>query len=69
MGKEKKPELRLDFERIDNYFPNEGIFSSTMQYTGWSFRSKVPGGWFVLVPDGAFFYPDPTHSWDGSSLK
>lgn len=35
-------------------------------------RAKVPGGWFVRiavgVADNAFFYPDPKHTWDGSSL-
>jgi hypothetical protein len=36
-------------------------------------RAKVPGGWFVMVEQmlgtGAFFYPDPDHSWDGTSLE
>ena len=33
-------------------------------------RTKVPGGWFVSgrVGKDAFFYPDPEHVWDGSSL-
>jgi hypothetical protein len=38
-------------------------------------RAKIPGGWFVFVQEwpqlgtaGAFFYPDPTHEWDGGSL-
>ncbi len=35
-------------------------------------RTKVPGGWLVRImdgaADGAFFYPDPEHVWDGSSL-
>ena len=35
-------------------------------------RAKVPGGWLVqttfLSGGGAFFYPDPEHLWDGSSL-
>ena len=34
-------------------------------------RAKVPGGWFVKLASastGAFFYPDPEHTWDGSSL-
>jgi hypothetical protein len=42
--------------------------------------SKVPGGWFVALYsrginpgglgtlDGAFFYPDPLHEWNGSSM-
>ncbi len=33
------------------------------------FRTKVPGGWFVLSPAGSMiFYPDPKHRWDGYSL-
>ena len=34
-------------------------------------RTKVPGGWLVLVVNnatGLTFYPDPEHSWDGGSL-
>lgn len=35
-------------------------------------RAKVPGGWFIKTDigyaGGAFFYPDPEHLWDGSSL-
>jgi hypothetical protein len=35
-------------------------------------RSKVPGGWLVAAGQsqgsGVCFYPDPDHSWDGSSL-
>lgn len=32
-------------------------------------RAKVPGGWFVQFSGtSAFFYPDPEHTWDGSSL-
>jgi hypothetical protein len=36
-------------------------------------RTKVPGGWFVLVTVAGFgggltFYADPDHTWDGSSL-
>jgi hypothetical protein len=35
-------------------------------------RTKVPGGWLVRImvgeADSAFFYPDPEHVWDGSSL-
>ncbi len=36
-------------------------------------RTKVPGGWLVRIVDGAadsaFFYPDPEHLWDSSSLS
>ena len=39
-------------------------------------RAKVPGGWFIFVREGGhgestgggFFYPDPEHAWDGTSL-
>lgn len=32
-------------------------------------RAKVPGGWFVMSARAASltFYPDPKHSWDGTS--
>ena len=35
-------------------------------------RTKVPGGWFVAINGNGFgltFYPDPDHTWDGSSLS
>ncbi|MBX3472404.1 MAG: hypothetical protein KF878_36595 [Planctomycetes bacterium] len=33
-------------------------------------RAKVPNGWFVMTPRGGLtFYPDPSHSWDGNSLR
>lgn len=36
------------------------------------FRAKVPGGWFVSVSRNkstdTFFYPDPGHKWEGTSL-
>jgi len=35
------------------------------------YRTKVPGGWLVLVTNnarGLMFYPDPEHNWDGGSL-
>lgn len=39
-----------------------------------TYRTKVPGGWMVLVCQeyrdcgGAFFYPDPAHRWDGTGF-
>ncbi len=39
-----------------------------------SYRTKVPGGWFVMLTQeyrdcgGSFFYPDPSHRWDGSGF-
>jgi hypothetical protein len=35
------------------------------------FRTRVPGGWLVLViqnTSGLTFYPDPEHKWDGGSV-
>jgi hypothetical protein len=36
-------------------------------------RAKVPGGWFVVLGAGdartGWFYPDPDHSWPGTSLE
>ncbi len=38
---------------------------------GWNvYRTKVPGGWLVLVSNVTAtltFYPDPEHKWDGGS--
>ena len=37
-------------------------------------RAKVPGGWLVYLwkwkdaSGGGLFYPDPNHTWDGSSI-
>ncbi len=56
------------------------VLKSEMQDRGFwqegappTLRTKVPGGWFVWTErgpgaGGAFFYPDPEHLWDGSSL-
>ena len=41
------------------------------------FRSKVPGGWFVVIKQehpqpispSLTFYPDPNHIWNGTSLE
>ena len=32
-------------------------------------RSGVPGGWLVVCANGITFYPDPEHTWDGTSLQ
>jgi hypothetical protein len=66
------------------YFPKTHHHAAALAATksakavqdGWelpvtAMRAKVPGGWFVFVGDnagGPFFYPDPEHRWDGSSL-
>jgi hypothetical protein len=35
-------------------------------------RAKLPGGWLIAIGEGAarsvVFYPDPKHSWDGTTL-
>lgn len=31
-------------------------------------RAKVPGGWLVLRASALTFYPDPEHTWEGTSL-
>ena len=44
-----------------------GMFTMTWKVH----RTKVPGGWLVLVmhnTSGLTFYPDPEHKWDGGSL-
>ena len=61
------------------HIKNEGLSEGDDIY-----RSKVPGGWMVLIvmgepvgmtsalaPHGGIsmtFYPDPSHFWDGSSI-
>lgn len=38
------------------------------------YRTKVPGGWLVVIKGtsgegvGLTFYPDPNYEWDGSSI-
>lgn len=47
--------------------PLEKSFLAASMKSLW--RAKVPGGWLIQTSgDSAFFYPDPTHLWDGSSL-
>ncbi len=39
-----------------------------------TYRTRVPGGWFIMIAQeyrdcgGTFFYPDPTHRWDGTGF-
>ena len=69
------PRPRLIFEPL--------YYSSTLEkdYPSDMLRAKVPGGWLVFYreTEGIFerpnlltstmcFYPDPDHSWDGTSL-
>ena len=59
----------LVWETVKSEGMEKEIFAPTAPAT---LRAKVPGGWFVQVSagagGGAFFYPDPEHNWDGSSL-
>jgi len=61
--------MDLIWEIVKSEGIQKGIFAPAAPYT---LRAKVPGGWFVQVSAGvgigAFFYPDPEHTWDGSSL-
>ncbi len=55
------------WEQIQCQLVDRGLFSGGISPM---LRAKVPGGWFVKMQIGndAFFYPDPEHLWDGSSL-
>ncbi len=39
-----------------------------------TYRTRVPGGWLIMLAQeyrdcgGSFFYPDPTHRWDGTGF-
>ena len=49
------------------------IEDSGASHYGSVYRAKVPGGWLVLVAQtegtALTFYPDPNHTWNGSSLR
>ena len=68
MGKEtEKPQL--NWEELNSV--RVGILKG-----GWVvYRTKVPGGWLVLVNIASegnvtlTFYPDPEHKWDGGSVS
>ena len=57
----------LVWEVVKSEVSEKGFFAAAAPST---MRAKVPGGWFVQVGMGvgAFFYPDPEHTWYGSSL-
>ena len=59
----------LIWEAVGSEAAKKGIFGDRAPDV---IRAKVPGGWFVRTSIGiygsAFFYPDPEHLWDGSSL-
>ena len=59
----------LIWEEVKSDWKTKGFFSVNAPYI---IRAKVSGGWFVRTGSGegiaAFFYPDPEHLWDGSSL-
>jgi hypothetical protein len=58
----------LKWEEIKCELVGAGFFNVGVSQM---FRAKVPGGWFIQIKDASnsgFFYPDPEHLWDGSSL-
>ena len=60
----------LIWEKLKCETREKGLFSQSAPIVQ---RAKVPGGWFIRTTEltqggGAFFYPDPEHLWDGSSL-
>jgi len=59
----------LIWEAVKSEVSEKGFFAAAAPSV---LRAKVPSGWFVQVSAGvgigAFFYPDPEHTWDGSSL-
>jgi hypothetical protein len=63
--------MTLTWEIVQTEMQEKGFLKNPAPYV---VRAKVPGGWFVKADDGirrtggAFFYPDPEHQWDGSSL-
>ena len=50
----------------------EDLGYSNYNYSDAMYRSKVPGGWLIMVrgstAPGLTFLPDPNHKWDGNSL-
>jgi hypothetical protein len=63
-------EVKVELERIEAEFKDPRWFTDS--YLGKLFRSKVSGGWLLmLIGSGTTtlaFYPDPDHKWDGNSL-
>ena len=57
--------MSLIWEKIKCEMVGAGFFAPNIPSV---MRAKVPGGWFIRAGGGAFFYPDPEHLWDGSSL-
>ncbi len=53
--------MTLNWEKIKN---------SHFSLAGDSYRTKVFGGWLVMIPGGGVtFLPDPDYRWDGNSLS
>lgn len=60
------PDPQLVWHKLSSSEAEAGFFK-----LGDIYRTKVPGGWFVMVTNnarGLMFYPDPEHNWDGGSL-
>lgn len=51
-----KPTYKLQWETLSSSIPAS--------------RTKVPGGWLVSVTNGGLtYFPDPDHTWEGSSVE
>lgn len=61
--------MPLIWEMLKSEMREKGMMKAPAPYV---VRVKVPGGWLVKIDSNetgnAFFYPDPEHLWDGSSL-
>ena len=60
----------LIWEEVESGAAKKGMFAAPAPGV---MRAKIPGGWFIRIYVGtaagsAFFYADPEHLWDGSSL-
>ena len=60
--------MTLKWEKIDCEMAEKNFLGGPA--VGQMLRAKVPGGWLIqfTLGVGGFFYPDPEHLWDGSSL-
>jgi hypothetical protein len=71
MDRDRMTEPVLNWETLNTKREEDGILDS--KYI--TERAKVPGGWLVISQfhiggaHGLTFLPDPTHQWDGGSLR
>ena len=71
MAKADKEKPVLRWETLNTTRQEDGLLDSSYITE----RAKVPGGWLVMSQfhiggaHGLVFLPDPTHKWDGGSLR